>query len=264
MPVYPTPRAIARRNLRAIIGEVLLLLSPAYKLTAREKAAAKREAEIQAAMGRYFSSLSGVFGASFENDPPRDFDAVGVLERNADAKAARALLVDELERILAGGFAGGATATVAEIGLELATGFNPLAAEWAKNAAGTLISEIDDTTLRIVREAVEYFVTTPGSTLGDIISRLPFSEERARMIGITESTAAFAEGNQAAADALAKKYPDVSVVKTWLTNNDDRVCDICGPLDGVQVPHDSPFPGGIDNPPAHPNCRCSTSYRTNL
>jgi hypothetical protein len=34
-------------------------------------------------------------------------------------------------------------------------------------------------------------------------------------------------------------------------------CEICGPLDGRIADHGRAFPGGIEHPPAHPNCRCA-------
>ena len=36
----------------------------------------------------------------------------------------------------------------------------------------------------------------------------------------------------------------------WLTTEDERTCDICGPLDGQR------FPVGEQDCPIHPNCRC--------
>jgi hypothetical protein len=52
--------------------------------------------------------------------------------------------------------------------------------------------------------------------------------------------------------------------KTWFTNNDDRVCDICGPMEGEEVASDESFSSGDDAPPAHVNCRCWVDYNTNL
>jgi len=261
MPTAYTPTP--RDKLRALVDRAEQM---AYliKATPAERERAKREAEIQAAAEKYFGVLSGVFGKTFETSPPNDPEAAIVIMRMAQAEEARAALIAELQGVFAAAYISGATGAVAEVGLALTAGFNAEAARWARDRAGELITEIDATTLEVVRKAVERFVTTPGATLQDIIDRLPFGEARARLIGITESTAAFAEGNQSAANALAKKYPDVAVVKTWLTNNDDRVCSICAPLDGAQVAYNSAFPGGIDNPPAHPGCRCSTSYRTDL
>lgn len=37
----------------------------------------------------------------------------------------------------------------------------------------------------------------------------------------------------------------------WLTEADDKTCEICGPLDGQR------FPVGGISAPAHPNCRCT-------
>jgi len=34
-------------------------------------------------------------------------------------------------------------------------------------------------------------------------------------------------------------------------------CDICQDLDGTEVPWQDDFDGGIDAPPAHPNCKCA-------
>lgn len=37
----------------------------------------------------------------------------------------------------------------------------------------------------------------------------------------------------------------------WLTEKDDRTCEICGPLNGKR------FPIGTKNAPAHVSCRCT-------
>ena len=44
--------------------------------------------------------------------------------------------------------------------------------------------------------------------------------------------------------------------KRWNTAVDELVCPICGPLHNVVVGINETFPGGYQNPPAHPNCRC--------
>lgn len=48
------------------------------------------------------------------------------------------------------------------------------------------------------------------------------------------------------------------LVPIWTTARDDRVCPICGPLDGrrYEIWRET-FPSG---PPAHPNCRCGLIY----
>ena len=46
----------------------------------------------------------------------------------------------------------------------------------------------------------------------------------------------------------------------WRTNQDDLVCLICAPLDGMEVEIDEGFSTeegeGVDGPPIHPNDRC--------
>lgn len=58
--------------------------------------------------------------------------------------------------------------------------------------------------------------------------------------------------------------------KTWCTADDERVCDICGRLDGKTIELDEDFdfytklaatnPGIRQTPPAHPSCRCTVLY----
>jgi len=84
------------------------------------------------------------------------------------------------------------------------------------------------------------------------------------MIAITETTKAFAMAERIAGNELQKAYPDVPVVKQWYTNQDDLVCDICGPLAGKEVPLTSLFAGDIEQPPAHVRCRCWMSTSTRI
>lgn len=147
---------------------------------------------------------------------------------------------------------------------------NDRALDWARNYTYDLISKhtggIDATTREAVSGAIQRFVDTPGFTIGDAIDQLSnyFSDERARMIATTEITRAYGQGNQIAAEKLKEDFPDITVVKTWHTNNDDRVCDICGPLEGKEVSVDEDFDTEIDEPPAHINCRCWTTMSTKI
>lgn len=140
---------------------------------------------------------------------------------------------------------------------------NDKAAKWARKQAGALIADINATTLKLVRNSIGAYIDTPGMTLGDVVKRLgkTFDVRRALRVAVTEVTRAYAEANQIAADELAKEWPSVQVVKEWHTNNDDRVCPLCGPLDGRQVGPGESF-GEFENPPAHPNCRCWVTHRT--
>jgi hypothetical protein len=156
------------------------------------------------------------------------------------------------------------------IGLDY-TMVNTRAAEWASRYAGELITKIDEVTRQSVAQAVNQFVTTPGMTIGDVVSNIPaFDEQRALTIATTETTRAYAEGQDAAGRELQTQYPGVRIIKKWYTNNDDRVCPICGPLgDGGWIDIDKPFDFGpkmeeIQKPPAHPRCRCWMSTSTDI
>ena len=83
---------------------------------------------------------------------------------------------------------------------------------------------------------------------------------RADAIGQTESWR-FLQAGKAIAWLARQQAGDLSAeaVKEWDTAHGETPCEICGPLDGVQVP----LAGGWDTsagllfaPGAHPNCRC--------
>jgi len=143
---------------------------------------------------------------------------------------------------------------------------NERAAKWAEEYAFDLIKDIDETSLEVVRRAIGGFVGEGGYTIGDIIDLIQpyFGDVRASMIAVTETTRAFAQGQLMAAEELKKEFPEFKIYKTWFTNNDDRVCDICGPLEGVEIPMDESFYGGEEAPPAHVNCRCWIEYNTKI
>lgn len=147
------------------------------------------------------------------------------------------------------------------------------ASKWATVHAGELVAFVDDYTQQAIGSAVSDFITVPGTTIGDVVKRLPYSESRAYGIAVTEITEAYAQGGQIAGEALAAAYPDVQVVKKWFTNNDGKVCPICRQF--MKAPYniakiDEPFIGsggyvaffpGYDS---HPRCRCWTDYMTVL
>ena len=152
-------------------------------------------------------------------------------------------------------------------------GFDPTltnaeASRWAKQYTTGLIKDIDETTEKAVRRVVADFIDTPGMTIGDVAKRLPFKGYRAKMIAVTETTKAYAEGQLETGRRLAEEWPGVRVVKKWYTNNDSIVCEICGPMNGQEVAIDEMFTTGlgekIEAPPVHPNCRCWIGTRTRI
>lgn len=141
---------------------------------------------------------------------------------------------------------------------------NAEAAEKARQYVYDLVKNINATTVQALQKAIAAFVETPGMTIADVMRLLPFGEDRVMLIAVTEITRAYADGNQMAGEALAAEFPDVRVIKHWFTNNDDRVCPICSPLNDMEVDIDEDFDTDITNPPAHPNCRCWIETQTEI
>jgi len=131
---------------------------------------------------------------------------------------------------------------------------NDEARRWAQRYAGELVRGITDTTRATIQREVANFARNQES-ITQLSQRLAassaFSQERARLIAVTEVTRSYSEGNQA-----AWRESNVVEGKMWITSVDERVCPICGPLHGVVVPLTAQFDGGFDGPPAHPRCRC--------
>lgn len=75
------------------------------------------------------------------------------------------------------------------------------------------------------------------------------------------NTGAFEGTKQAQAAGLLGE-----TIKEWSTADDERVCKICGAMDGKQVAMDEDFGAARGNwstrlhPPAHPGCRCGVKY----
>lgn len=120
--------------------------------------------------------------------------------------------------------------------------------EYAEEYRFNLIRGINDTTRVQTIAAIDEWLDSgkPLSKLEDALVPI-FGESRAEKIAVTETTRLFARGNQAAWESTGL----VSSV-TWMTANDDRVCDVCDGLDGSII-----GVGDIDAmPPLHVNCRC--------
>lgn len=137
------------------------------------------------------------------------------------------------------------------------------AGEWARLHAGELATGMNRTTRDMLGQAVRMFVETPGFTIRDVTNVLDdavYSEARALMVAVTETTRAYAEGQRAAGEVLREQYPTAHMQKEWFTNNDDLVCDLCGPLNEQIVDEGNMFSTegnlAVDAPPLHPNCRC--------
>ncbi len=83
---------------------------------------------------------------------------------------------------------------------------------------------------------------------------------RAETIAITEMAYAYNHGQQAYMEQCIKDGLIGGAQKKWITAFDERVCDVCGKLDGEIAEMDIPFSVGVPVPPAHPRCRCVVNY----
>lgn len=171
----------------------------------------------------------------------------------------------EMTRAIAVGMIGGVNLLqqMINVGVDY-TLTNDRAYQAAADYAYDLVRNINDTSRDAITRAITSFVDTPGMTIGDIMDRLPFGSVRAEKIAVTEVTRAYATGERIAGEDLQKEFPNMKIGKTWYTNNDDRVCEVCGPLDGKTVGINEEFDSGISDPPAHVNCRCWDSVSTEI
>ena len=175
-------------------------------------------------------------------------------ERRAWDDAAPVLL----EVVLAGGMSGERGLPPAMRALIDWNWFNQAALDWLKGYRGGIWSEIAGHTRQRTLAIVEDWVRA-GEALPVLEAKLErlYSRQRARTIAVTEITRMYAEGN-----IMSWEAAGVVGGKRWSTARDDKVCAICGPLDGMIVGlREDGFATktsglGIYAPPAHPMCRC--------
>jgi len=151
----------------------------------------------------------------------------------------------------------GAQAAVAELEAIMGIGvdwalINEAALEWARTYTFDLVKGVTETSRNLLQTQLANWIEA-GESLPQMWKRLDpiYGPVRAKMIGTTEVTRAFAQGNE-----LAWRESRVISGKKWHSALDERVCPICGSLHGEVVPIGQPFSDGSMNPPSHVNCRC--------
>jgi SPP1 gp7 family putative phage head morphogenesis protein len=131
--------------------------------------------------------------------------------------------------------------------------------DWLADYMPRFVDEIDRTSDKIITRAIEAFRTTPGMTVQDVAAMIEpaVGKARASNIAITETTRAASQATVEYRKYLSQR--GVMMERVWNTDADDRVCPICGPLNGkTDAVWGAEFP---DGPPAHPRCRCDTGLR---
>lgn len=107
----------------------------------------------------------------------------------------------------------------------------------------------------------------------DLAARYAARQHRYRGYNIARTELAFAYNkgaDEGVRQAQAAGYMG-ETVKVWCTADDERVCPICGGLEGKVIAMDDDFdfktklavrnPGIKRTPPAHPSCRCAVMYK---
>ena len=149
---------------------------------------------------------------------------------------------------------------------------NQQAVDWARQYSFELVGGITDTSRQLLQNSLSSYFSNPVN-IGQLEAQLveTFGAFRAEMIAVTEITRAASMGEDAITNSLLRDNPGMEAVSTWQTNEDDKVCIICGTLDGRKndgVEAGEPYWIHPANQkkykvPAHPRCRCTkrTDYR---
>jgi hypothetical protein len=129
-------------------------------------------------------------------------------------------------------------------------------ATWARNYSYHLVTGINDITRSQLGMYMQRYVTE-GWTLGELREAIAtiFGPDRAQRIAVTEVTRAYVEAGRISADELAAM--GLPMIEIWRTNADQLVCDDCEPRNGKALGDGWER---SDGPPAHPNCRCITTF----
>lgn len=129
---------------------------------------------------------------------------------------------------------------------------NDYARAWSVVHTAEVVAKVSTTSMETFVKLFPGWVES-GAHLDELIKQLtPIYKSRARIIAATETTRAYAQGNLITWGAAGV----INKVR-WYTANDERVCPICGELNGKETALGENFPGyNFNSPPAHPNCRC--------
>ena len=148
---------------------------------------------------------------------------------------------------------------------------NQDAIDYITNYMYGMVGGITERTAKVIRKALAAYYRD-GLTLDELATMIgkSFSASRAEAIAVTEITRSSAEGEMSAVKHIMAN--GVVMVATWMTTNDDLVCPLCGPLNGLDADsytadgrpswiHPNGSYGIIGLPPAHVRCRCAVQWR---
>jgi phage portal protein BeeE len=131
--------------------------------------------------------------------------------------------------------------------------------QWATTYSFDQVGNLTATTRQLLQKAMSAYQATPGMTQGQLDQLLTpaFGARRAETIAITETTRAASAATDQYQAYLGEN--GVATERVVRTNADERVCPICGPLNGKpESVWAAQYP---DGPPFHTRCRCATTLR---
>jgi hypothetical protein len=158
---------------------------------------------------------------------------------------------------------------------------NTAAADWARSYSTLLAGQINNTSRQAVAASIRNSVASffeEGLTIGELERRLAsdpdlaqlftkdvrdrlgriYGPRRAAMIARTEVTNAAMQGEVGIVDELAKE--GIHMVAIWETRNDELVCPICGPRQGIEKMKGEGAAYWSEERAAHPSCRCNIRH----
>lgn len=168
-------------------------------------------------------------------------------------KRFRGVLLPELETL----YLESATALMDVIGVGVNFDLiNTRAADWAQRYTYDLVRGINSNSQTQLQKYISDFFRSgvDKASLEAQIARL-YGPVRAEMIAVTEVTRASVEGERALADEVGKV--GLKLVPIHQSSNDDKVCPICAPRNGLPITDER-------YPPLHVKCRCFVTYEVLL
>ncbi len=132
--------------------------------------------------------------------------------------------------------------------------------DWATQQSGQLAAEITGSTRERVEDAIERLVRGDIQS-SDFAARMEtlFGPQRAEDLAIGAVTDAVSAGEIGLIAILAAMGEEDLPEPIWWTEDDGRVCEVCGPFHGTgRDVWGSEFPYG---PKAHKRCRCWLEWR---
>ncbi len=232
--------------------------------TANAKTLAAKETPLHAAADSFVKKIQTTMAYAFAMGRRAVKGVSPSKAPDVAAQAVSAALLEALPKTLAPVFTAGGQAGLAMLKKALRTAAtvedtptsNTAAAAWAKKHVAELVKDISETTRQHIADAIARSLENDDDPYDAILDAVG-DDARAEVIARTESMRAVHEGQ--------RQEWEQAVEDGLLTGNERRVwiatevgaCPECEALDNERADLDGTYPGGVEGPPLHPNCRCT-------